>query len=88
MNAIQQEMVKTQLWQDIGLIADSDLLMQRLAKYVSRLVRERRDETAMSKDEFMDKIERGERAYKMGQCSRLRPNETVTEMLRRNGYDV
>lgn len=80
--------MNVQLWQNIGIIADNESLMKRLCKYVSRLVKEKDDPTLMTKEEFYAKIERGEEDYRQGRCTRLLPGESVTEMLRRSGFDV
>ena len=37
---------------------------------------------------FFAKLERGEEEYRQGKCTRLLPGESVTEMLRRSGYNV
>jgi hypothetical protein len=88
MTAVQLNAMNTQLWQKIGAIADNEPLMKRLYKYVSRLVKEKEDSTLMTKEEFFAKIEKGEEDYRQGRCTRLLPGESVTEMLRRSGFDV
>lgn len=88
MTAVQLNAMNTRLWQNIGAIADSEALMKRLCKYVSRLVKEKDDPTLMTKEEFFAKIEKGEEDYRQGRCTRLLPGESVTEMLRRSGFDV
>ena len=88
MTALQIDTMNTQLWQNIGAIADSKELMARLAKYVARLVKEKEDSTRMTKEDFMAKLEKGEEDYRQGRFVRLMPGESVTDMLRRSGYDV
>ncbi len=88
MTAVQLNAMNTQLWQNIGAIADDESLMKRLSRYVARLVKAKDDPTLMTKEEFYAKIEKGEEDYKQGRCTRLLPGESVTDMLRRSGYDV
>lgn len=88
MTAIQLNAMNTQLWQNIGAIADDESLMKRLSKYVAHLVKVKDDPTAMTREEFYAKIEKGEEDYRLGRCTRLLPGESVTDMLRRSGYDV
>ena len=88
MTAIQLNAMNVQLWQNIGTIADNESLMKKLCKYVSRLVHEKENPTLMTKEEFYAKIEKGEEDYRQGRCTRLLPGESVTEMLRRSGFDV
>jgi len=42
----------------------------------------------MTEEEFFAKIKRGEEAYERGEYTVLEPGESVTDMLRRNGYDI
>ncbi len=88
MTAVQINSMNTRLWQDIGAIADNEALMKKLSKYVARLVKAKNDPTAMTREEFYAKIEKGEEDYRQGRCTRLLPGESVTDMLRRSGYDV
>lgn len=52
MTAIQLNAMNTELWQNIGAIADSESLMKRLTKYVRKLVKEKNDPTEYSREEF------------------------------------
>ena len=88
MTAVQINAMNTQLWQNIGTIADSEPLMKRLSKYVAKLVKEKEDPTLMSKEEFFAKIEQGERAYAQGKCHEIYPGEDLATYLRRRGYDL
>lgn len=62
MTAVQLNAMNTELWQSIGAIADSELLMKRLTRYAKKLVKEREaDPTLMTKEEFFAKLERAEK---------------------------
>ena len=61
MTAVQLNAMNTELWQGIGAIADNELLMKRLTRYVKKLVKEKDDPTLMTKEEFFAKIERAEK---------------------------
>ena len=78
--------LNAQIWRDMAEIADSEPLMKQLAKYLKKLTAKKHDPTLMSREEFFAKLERGEEAYRRGECTRLLPGESVTEMLRRTGY--
>lgn len=80
--------MNTQLWQNIGAIADSKPLMKRLSKYVARLVRERNDPTLMTKEEFLSKIERAEEQIAHGEGMEMLPGEDLSSFLKRNGYEL
>ena len=44
MTAVQLNAMNTQLWQNIGAIADDESLMKRLSRYVARLVKALEDQ--------------------------------------------
>ena len=50
MTAAQQNSMNTELWQNIGAIADNDALMRRLARYAKRLAKEKEDLFQLSKN--------------------------------------
>jgi hypothetical protein len=88
MTAVQLNAMNTQLWQNIGAIADNEPLMRRLSKYVARLVKAKDDPTAMTREEFYAKIEKAEEDYRQGKTYRMLPGEDLTTFLRRLGHDV
>lgn len=63
-------------------------LLQQVLDFAKSLLAEKKDETLMSKEEFFSKIEKAEDDYRQGKCARLQDGETVTDLLRRNGYDI
>jgi len=80
--------LNAQIWRDMAAIADSEPLMKQLAKYLKKLVAKKEDDTLMSKEEFLAKLERGEEEYRQGKCDSLLPDEDLTTYLRRRGYDI
>jgi hypothetical protein len=42
----------------------------------------------MSKEEFFEKLDKAEEEYSQGKYTTLSPDESVTDMLRRCGYEV
>ena len=88
MTAVQLNAQNTQLWQNIGIIADSERLMKRLSKYVAKLAKEKQDSTLLAKEEFFASIDEAEEQYRQGKYTTQLPGESVTDMLRRCGYGV
>ena len=86
MTAVQLNAMNTELWQSIGLIADSEPLMRRLTKFVRKLVKEKEDPTLMTKEEFFAKVERAEQQYARGEYTEMLPGESLSDMLKRCGY--
>ena len=88
MTAVQVNAQNIKLLQGIGAIADSEPLMNRLSKYVERLVREKNRATALTKEQFYDRIERAEAAYRRGECVEMPLNEDLSTFLKRTAYDL
>ena len=80
--------MNTELWQNIGAIADDELLMRRLAKYVKRLAKEKHDLSLMTEEEYFAKLERAEQQIANGEYSVIQPDEDLTTHLRKLGYDL
>lgn len=83
MTAVQ---INAELFRTMSKIADDEGLMMKLLKYAKKLAATKEDETLVSKEEFMASLDRGEEEYKQGQCVRLLPGESVSDMLRRSGF--
>ena len=88
MTAVQMNALNAQIWRDMGVLAESESMMKRVAKYLSKLVKEKKDPTLMTKEEFFAKIERAEQQSARGEGMKMLPGEDLATFLRRNGYDV
>ena len=88
MTAVQYEAMNTQLWQNIGAIADDKSLMKRLAKYVAKLRKEKEDPTLMTKEEYFAMLDEAEQQLARGEGHTMLPGEDLTDFLRRVGYDI
>ena len=80
--------LNAQIWRDMSILADSEPMMKRVAKYLRKLVAEKEDPTLMTKEEFFAKIERAEQQIARGEGMEMRPDEDLTAFLKRNGYNV
>lgn len=89
MTAVQLNAMNAQIWRDMGIIAEDESMMMRVAKYIRKVAKEMtEDPTAMSKEEFYAMLDRREEAYARGEYSEMLPGETLTEHLRRLGHDI
>jgi hypothetical protein len=61
--------LNAEFYKTMGIIANDESLMSK----------------ALTKEEFLAKLERGEEEYRQGKCVRLQPGESLSEMLRRSG---
>ena len=78
-----------EILQNLSVLAESEDMMNRVAKYLRKLVKEKKaDPTLMSKEEFFEKLDKAEEDYQKGNYTTLQPGESVTDMLKRCGYGV
>jgi len=76
--------LSTEIWQNIGAIADNEALMERLARYTRRLVKEKEsDPTLMTKEEFFSMIDQRMESYEEGNHVTMKPEESLDQFLDR-----
>ena len=80
--------LNAQILRDMAEIADSEPLMNQLAKYLKKLVAKKTDQTLMTKEEFFAKLEEAEQQMERGEYSVMLPDEDLTTHLKRLGYDI
>jgi len=86
MNAVQLD---ADILRNLGIIAEDENMLDRVAKYLRRVVKQMTyDPTLMSKKEYFAMLDRSEAQYARGEYTTQLPGESVTDMLRRSGYDV
>ena len=70
-------------------IAGDEAMLARVAKYLRRLVKERKpDPTCMSKEEYFAKIDRSLEQARQGKVYSMLPNESLSEFLERTKGSV
>ena len=80
--------LNAEIMQNLNVLADSEDMMTRVAKYLRKLVKEKKaDPTLMSKEEFFAKLDKAEEDYQKGNYTTLQSGESVTDMLKRCGND-
>ena len=82
MTATQLNAMNIELWQSIGTIANDEPLMKRLTKYAKKLVKEKNDLTAMTKEEYFAKLERAEKQIEQGDYTTFESAEALDEYIR------
>lgn len=55
---------------------------------IQSIAAEKGNTALMAKENFYAKLERGEKAYKQGECHEVLPGEDLTAYLIRRGYDI
>lgn len=53
--------LNAQIWRDMGILADSEAMMKRVAKYLRKLVKEKEYHTLMTKEEFFARLDKAEK---------------------------
>ena len=77
--------MNAQILRDMAEIADSEPLMKQLAKYLKKLVAQKKADSAlMTKEEFFARVDEA----KKGPTYKMLPNEDLTTFLRRLGNDI
>ena len=83
-------MTTTQLNADIlrnlGIIANDESKLNRVAKYLRRMVKElSNDPSEMTKEEFFARVDEAMEQARQGKVYRMQPGETLDEFLERVG---
>lgn len=86
MTALQ---LNADIYQNLALLSENESMLDKAAKYIRRLVKQMTDDpTCMTKEEYFAMLDRSEAQYARGEYTTQLPGESVTDMLRRSGYDV
>ena len=89
MTASQLGALNAEIFSSLSTLAQSEEMLARVVKYLRKLVREQQaDPTLMSKEEFYRKLDQAEEEYHQGKYTTLLAGESVTDMLKRCGYEV
>ena len=86
MNTMQ---LNADILRNLGVIAQDETMLDRVAKYLRRMAKQiTEDPTCMTKEEYFAMLDRSEAQYARGEYTTQLPGESVTDMLRRSGYDI
>ncbi len=77
------------IYRQLDIIAKDQSMFDRVTKYINRIVKQMTyDPTCMTKEEYFAMLDRSEAQYARGEYTTQLPGESVTDMLRRSGYDI
>ncbi len=77
------------IYRQLDIIAKDESMFDRVTKYINRIVKQMTyDPTCMTKEEYFAMLDRSEAQYARGEYTTQLPGESVTDMLRRSGYDI
>ena len=66
MTAIQMATLNAEILRNLGTIAEDETLLNRVAKYLRKIVREKEDPALMSKEKFFAQLDEAEREIAEG----------------------
>ena len=73
--------LNAQIWRDMGILADSEPMMKRAAKYLHKLVAEKEDPTRFTKEEFFHRVDESKKQYLRGEYTRFSNKEEMNAWL-------
>lgn len=86
MTALQ---LNADIYRNLAVLSDDQSMLDKAAKYIRKLVKQMtEDPTCMTKEEYFAMLDRSEAQYARGEYTTQLPGESVTDMLRRSGYDI
>lgn len=78
--------LNAQIWRDMAEIADNELLLKQLAKYLKKLVAKKQtDPSLMTKEEFFANVDEALEQARQGHVHRMNPDESLDDFLKRVG---
>lgn len=80
--------LNAEIYRSLAAISEDENLLRRAAKYLKKLAQPKVDSTQMSKEEFYARIEKAEQQYERGEYTTQMPGESVSDMLKRCGYEL
>ena len=86
MTALQ---LNADIYKNLAILSENESMLDKAAKYIRRLVKQVTDDpSCMTKKEYLAMLDRSEAQYARGEYTTQLPGESVTDMLRRSGYDI
>ena len=86
MTALQ---LNADIYKNLAILSENESMLDKAAKYIRRLVKQVTDDpSCMTKEEYLAMLDCSEAQYARGEYTTQLPGESVTDMLRRSGYDI
>ena len=81
MTAVQIANLNAETQRNLGALSEDETMLNRVAKYLRKLVKEKEDPTLMSKEEFVQKIERSKKEALEGKVHSIKSKEQLSQFL-------
>ena len=81
MTSVQMGALNAEILRNLGVLAEDESMLNRVAKYLRNLVKAKKDSTLFTKEEFFHRIDEA----KKGPSYELKEGETLEDLLERIG---
>jgi hypothetical protein len=81
MTAVQIANLNAEIQRNLGALSEDETMLNRVAKYLRKLVKEKEDPTLMSKEEFVQKIEQSKKEALEGKVHSIKSKEQLSQFL-------
>ena len=81
MTAVQIANLNAEIQRNLGTLSEDETMLNRVAKYLRRLVKEKEDTSLMSKEDFVQKIERSKKEALEGKVHSITSKEQLSQFL-------
>jgi hypothetical protein len=81
MTAVQLANINAEIQRNLDALSDDENMLNRIAKYLRRLVKEKEDPSLMSKEEFVQKIEYSKKEALEGKVHSIKSKEQLSQFL-------
>ncbi len=81
MTTVQIANLNAEIQRNLGALSEDETMLNRVAKYLRKLVKEKEDPTLMSKEEFVQKIERSKKEALEGKVHSIKSKEQLSQFL-------
>ena len=81
MTAVQLANINAEIQRNLDALSEDETMLNRVAKYLRRLVKEKEDPSLMSKEEFVKKIESSKKEALEGKVHSIKSKEQLSQFL-------
>ena len=86
MSTLQLGALNAEILRNLGVVAEDEGALQRVAKYLRRVVKEMTAApTEMTREEFFKRVDEGREQIRRGEGIKMLPNENLEDFLKRVG---
>ena len=81
MTTVQLANINAEIQRNLDALSEDETMLNRVAKYLRRLVKEKEDPSLMSKEEFVKKIECSKKEALEGKVHSIKSKEQLSQFL-------